>query len=121
MEEFLGHLEYAQLLGYASLAAIIITYITHRLFRRTNRAIKYLPGLLLIIIGVYNLYIVGNDLTRTAGISNLVLFILGVGSGFTGLLFGLILGVYNKEKKKKRKKRRKPKDRKISENESDFT
>lgn len=107
MGEFLEHLEYAKLLGYVSLASIIITYITHRIFRNINRAIKYLPGIFLIIFGLYNLYTVGNDLTRTAGISNLVFFMLGVGAGFIGLLFGLILGVYNKEKKVKKQKRSK--------------
>ncbi len=105
MDEFLEHLDYAKLLAYISLAVIIITYITHRIFRKTNRAIKYLPGLFLIIIGLYNLYTVGNDITRTAGISNLVLFLIGVGSGFVGLLFGLILGVYNKEKRPKKKRK----------------
>ncbi len=102
MDEFLDHLEYAKLFGYISLASIIITYITHRIFRKTNRGIKYLPGILLISIGVYNLYTVGNDLTRSAGISNLVLFMIGVGTGLIGLLFGLILGIYNKEKKLKK-------------------
>ena len=116
MEEFLEHLEYAQLLGYTSLIVIIITYITHRIFKRSNRAIKYLPGMFFIVIGLYNLYTVGNDLTRSAGISNLVLFIIGVGSGFIGLLFGLILGVYNKDKKKKRKKRKKPKENQLLDN-----
>lgn len=105
MVEFLEHLEYAKLLGYVSLASIIITYITHRIFRDINKAIKYLPGIFLVIIGLYNIYTVGNDLTRTEGISNLVLFMLGVGAGFIGLLFGLILGVYNKDKKVKKKKR----------------
>lgn len=113
MGEFLEHLEYAKLLGYTSLASIIITYITHRLFMKHNRGIKYLPGIFLICIGLYNLYIVGNDLTRTAGISNLVLFLIGVGSGFIGLLFGLILGVYNKERKEK--KGIKPEDSEILE------
>lgn len=117
MDELLDYLDYAKLLAYVSSVAIIITYISHRIFRRTNRAIKYLPGILLIIIGSYNLYTVGNDLTRSAGISYLVLFILGVGSGFIALLFGLILGVYNKEKKKKkrRKKKRKTVETDISE------
>lgn len=103
MGEFLEHLEYTKLLGYISLASVIITYITHRIFRKTNRGIKYLPGMLFIGIGLYNLYTVGNNLTRTAGISNLLLFIIGVGAGFIGLLFGLILGVYNKEKKVKKR------------------
>lgn len=116
MGEFLEHLEYAKLLGYISLASIIITYITHRIFRKTNRGIKYLPGLFFICIGLYNLYTVGNDLTRTAGISNLVLFIIGIGAGFIGLLFGLILGVYNKEKKVK--KRKKPNNSEILEVEA---
>ena len=104
MGEFLEHLEYTKLFGYVSLASIIITYITHRMFLETNRGIKYLPGILIIGIGVYNLYTVGNDLTRAAGISNLVLFVIGVGTGFIGLLFGLILGIYNKEKKSKKVK-----------------
>lgn len=105
MGEFLEHLEYTKLFVYGSIASIIITYITHRVFLRSNRGIKYLPGIFLIGIGVYNLYTVGNDLTRTAGISNLVLFMIGVGTGLIGLLFGLILGVYNKEKRVKRKKK----------------
>ena len=116
MGEFLEHLEYTKIFIYMSLASIIITYVTHRVFMKTNRGIKYLPGMFLVAIGVYNIYTVGNDLTRAAGISNLVLFMIGVGTGFIGLLFGLILGVYNKEKKVK--KPRKVKTSEILEGET---
>lgn len=105
MGEFSEHLEYVKLLGYVSLGSIIITYIIHRIFRDFNSAIKYLPGMFFIIFGLYNLYNIGNDLTLSTGISNLVSSMLGLGAGFIALLFGLILGVYNKEKRiKKRKK-----------------
>ena len=36
MDELLDYLDYAKLLAYVSSVAIIITYISHRIFRKTN-------------------------------------------------------------------------------------
>ena len=53
MEEFIVHLEFAKILGIAATIAIIATLITYLIFRN-NRVVKYIPGLMIILIGLYN-------------------------------------------------------------------
>lgn len=103
MNELLDHLEYAKLLGYVSLGIMVITYIAHAIFRE-HRWPKYIPGLIVIVIGMYSLWTLGSDSSWIKGISNMVTILIGMGSGVMGLFFGLILGVYNKPKKIKKLK-----------------
>lgn len=105
MKELLDYLEYAKLLGYASLAIIVITYIVH-VISREYRWPKYIPGLIMLGIGIYSLFTLGNDATwLKGGVTNIVITLTSMGSGIIGLFFGLILGIYNKPVKKKRIKK----------------
>lgn len=99
MEELKLHLEYGKTLAYVSVIAATITITTHLIFKR-NRYIKYLPGLIFIAIGFYNLISI-NDITSRQSITNFLLMIMGFGGGIIGLFTGLIIGIWNKPRKVK--------------------
>ena len=102
MEELVNHLDNAKTLFYVSLAAVVVTLITHLIFKR-YKYVKYLPGVAFIGFGFFSLYQVGNQLTESQSISNILLFLICVVGGFTGLLFALIIGIYNKPRRKRKK------------------
>lgn len=100
MKELLNHFEYVKLLSYVYLMIIIITYVVHR-FVRMEEWIKYIPGFILIIIGVYGFIRLITDDFWTKGVKNLMIILIGTSGGILGLLFGLVLGIYNKREKDK--------------------
>lgn len=102
MEELLQHLEYGKILTYFSLAAIILTYITHLIFRK-YKFVKYIPGLIFMFVGLYYLYNVGTDFTTSDSLNSILIFMVGFATGIIGMLSALIIGVFNKEKKVKKK------------------
>lgn len=106
LKELTVHLEYGKILIYISLAGIVFTYIMHLLFRKYG-LVKYIPGLLLVSFGLYSLFNIDTSIVNVEGVNDLLMFVLGVGSGTIALLFGLILGIYNKEKKPKKDKKAK--------------
>lgn len=93
----------SNILIYVSLALMAITLLTHFIFKKI-RVIKYLPGLIVVIIGIYNFYEVMNNITAMSSLPNLLLFIVGVVSGLVGLLFALIIGIFVKPVKKRKKR-----------------
>lgn len=101
MDEFIEHLEYSKVLFYIVTGTIILTYVIHFFFKE-YRYPKYMPGLLLIIIGGFTLFTTEYGGSGIISIDNIFMGIVAFGSGIVGLFFGLILGVYNKEKKKKK-------------------
>lgn len=108
MEELLIHLEYSKPLLYFVFATIILTYMTHIFFKKW-KYLKYLPGLLLLILGLLNLYFTEYGARKLVGIDNIFMGIVSVGSGIVGIFFALILGIYNKEKRYKDKNHKKEK------------
>jgi len=105
MEELLRHLDNGKTLGYISLAAITITIIAHLIFKQ-YRYVKYLPGFIIIGIGLSSLYKVMNDLTATKSIDSLVIFLMGFLGGFVALCTALIIGIYEKPRRIKKKEKR---------------
>lgn len=97
MEEFIIHSEFTKLLGGFVLGAIIITSIIHFVFRK-NRIIKYTPGLILIVMGLYNLFLLGRDSSSMDGFNRLLTIIVLMISGLMGLATGLIIGIVRKGK-----------------------
>lgn len=95
MGEFGIHLKFAKMLGGLSLAVIFITSITYFIFKK-SRFIKYLPGFILFIIGLYNLYFLGADSYSANDINRLLIATMGMVTGIVGLSTGLIIGVYKK-------------------------
>ena len=103
MAELKLHLDNGKLLIYISLLTMLATIITQIIFRK-YRVMKYVPGLILLIVGAYNLYMVSDTLTSSESIKNILMFMVGLVAGFVGLFTGLIIGIYNKPRKIKIKK-----------------
>lgn len=95
MEEFIMHLDYAKKLGALSVGVILITIITYFIFKK-NRFIKYLPGLILFIIGLYNLLFLGKGSNSANELNRISLAIMAMVTSFVGLATGLIIGVWGK-------------------------
>lgn len=103
MAELKLHLDNGKLLIYISLITMLATLITHLIFKK-YRFMKYIPGFILLFIGIYNLYMVSGELTSSESIKNILMFVIGFIAGFIGLFSGLIIGIYNKPRKIKVKK-----------------
>lgn len=103
IEEIFGYMEYGKLLALVFLGAIVVTYLFHRLFKG-QRWIKYMPGFALLIFGLYSLTQIDMSSNSFLEDNSLVGFVTGIAGGLATLLFGLILGVFNKPKKIRKKK-----------------
>ncbi|WP_313757364.1 hypothetical protein [Tissierella sp.] len=95
MNEFIVHLEFAKILGIFIFSAIIITSVMYFIFKK-NRFIKYIPGFVLMIIGIYNLFYIGNDSSNLDRVNRLLIIMVTMVSGFIGLSTGLIIGILKK-------------------------
>jgi fucose permease len=102
MRELIKYMDNTKTLIYVSFASIAITFITNIIFRRYRFA-KYLPGIFFVGFGLFSLFQVSNTLTSSQSISSILLFIICVVGGFIGLLFALIIGIYNKPRHKRKK------------------
>ena len=97
MEMLIEHMEFAKILGFAVVGVILFTVIIHFVFKK-NRVIRYIPGLIFIIIGLYNLFYVGNESSTIDDLNKLLIVIISMISGFVGISTGLIIGVFRKGK-----------------------
>ena len=70
-------------------------FITY-LISKKNRAIKYIPGFILILIGIYNLFYVGVDSSTLGDVNRLLVVVTTMIAGFIGLSTGLIIGIFKK-------------------------
>lgn len=98
MDKIIIHLDFAKILGILSLIAVVLTVVLF-LLAKNNRFIKYIPGLILFTIGLYNLLYLGKDSSVIEGIDRLYMIITSIISGFIGLSTGLIIGIVKKPKK----------------------
>lgn len=97
MKDFIVHLEFAKILALVCFIVVIFTVVLF-LIVKNNRIIKYIPGFILIIVGIYNLFYLGQDSTTVDGINRLYMIIISMISGLIGLSSGLIIGIIKKEK-----------------------
>ena len=114
LAELGGYYDDSRMIIYVTAAVMGITLLTHLIFRKI-RIMKYLPGLIVLGIGLFNLYTVKDTLTADESLVNLLLFIIGTVAGLVGMLFALIIGIYSKPVKRKRRKTRTSKDEKTEE------
>ncbi len=103
LAELAGYYDDSRMIIIVTLAVIAITLLTHLIFRKI-RIMKYMPGLIVIGIGLFNLYSVKDTLTSDESLINLLLFIIGSVAGLVGMLFALMIGIYSKPVKKKKRK-----------------
>ena len=101
MKELLNYLENGETLLFVALSAVIITLISHFVFKK-YRFVKYVPGLIYMALGVYNLLMVFDDLVSANSMDNILLFLILFASGIIGLFFALIIGIYNKPRRAKK-------------------
>ena len=114
LEEVLDYMGYGKLLIYAFIGGLVLTFLLY-LFVREQRWIKYVPGLLMLIYGLFSLNRIDLSVNNFLEDNSLIGFIIGMAGGFATLLFGLILGVYNKPRKKKRTKSKVKEDADLKE------
>ena len=101
--ELAGYFGDAKIIILATAAVATITLLTHIIFKKT-KIMKYLPGSIVLGIGLFNYYSVKNILTVDESLINLLLFVVGTVAGLVGLLFALIIGIYIKPVKTKKRK-----------------
>lgn len=104
LKELLEYASDSMIIFYASLAAILLTIIIHFLFRKYSRFPKYIPGLIMIVIGISSLFTVLDSIVEAESLDQLMNFIIFLVGGFVGVFSALILGVYDKPRKRRRKK-----------------
>ncbi|MDO5715033.1 MAG: cytochrome C biosynthesis protein [Tissierellia bacterium] len=68
---------------------------------------KYIPGLLLVFVGIFSLFLVINNLFDPESLDNLIIFVIGVSSGLISLIFALIIGIAGSDRNRYGKKQRK--------------
>lgn len=101
MRELLNYLENGETLLFVSLSAVVVTMVAHLIFKK-YRFIKYIPGLIYMALGIYNLLLVYDDIVSANSMDNILLFLMLFVSGIIGLFFALILGIYNKPRREKK-------------------
>lgn len=92
LENIGNNTEYITLSIYAIIAAIIITIILSVIAKKLKFA-KYLPGIVLIAVGVFVLFSVIGDLFNPENVDAIAVFMIGCSSGVISLLVALIAGI----------------------------
>ncbi|WP_425539616.1 hypothetical protein [Microaceticoccus formicicus] len=93
----LDHQSKTTIFPLASLFAILGVYLIYWISNR-NKYIKYVPGLILISIGIYNLVEGLPKITDETGLNMILRFGIFFVSGFVALCYALILGIINKSR-----------------------
>lgn len=101
MDDLMVHLEFAKILALAGLIAVLVTISIYLIFRKHKklRLLKYLPGLILISIGIYNLTNLGIELPGVNEFNKVLIIVISIVGGFISLTTGLIIGIINKGRK----------------------
>ncbi|MDO5690001.1 MAG: hypothetical protein Q4G61_07115 [Tissierellia bacterium] len=84
-----------------ALLAVVATYLIYWATNR-NRYIKYIPGVVLVFIGLYSLSEGLPRITSAEGVDLINRFGIFFVSGFVALCFALILGVRSKYQRMKK-------------------
>lgn len=102
MSEFAVHLEFAKILGLVSFIGALLTGIVYYIFKDKEkyRLVKYIPGLIFILIALINVAIIGISIPGIDELNKVLLIVMAMVGGFVAWLTGLIIGVITKEKKR---------------------
>lgn len=96
-ESLNGNLQYMVILLIAVFIALIVTFIMNMVGKRM-RFLRYIPGLVLIFVGMFSLIIVLNSLFERSSLINIYIALVCVTAGICSLLFALCIGIYNKDR-----------------------
>ena len=101
MDDLVVHLEFAKILGLVALISVLITVLVYYIFRkqRKYRLLKYIPGFLMVLIGIYNLINLGIDLPGINEFNKVLIIVISLVGGLIALSTGLIIGIVNKGRK----------------------
>lgn len=102
MKELVVHLAFGKVLAFVSLVAIIMTGIMYYLSKNQKkyRLIKYVPGLIFILIGVINLIRLGIKIPGVDEFDSVLSIVMALVGGFVALFSALIIGIITKKEKK---------------------
>lgn len=87
--------QYITLSLYAIVIAVVVTIVLSTLTKKLKFA-KYLPGIVLIAIGIFVLFSVIGDLFNPTNVDSIAIFMVGCSSGIISLLVALIAGILQK-------------------------
>jgi hypothetical protein len=105
--ELAEYFDNASLMMWVTAGVMALTLVTYFLFKKI-RILKYLPGFVVLLIGLYNLNSVLDVLTAESSLPVLLLAVIGVVAGLVGMLFALVIGIIAKPVKKRRRSTAKP-------------
>ncbi|MDO5713437.1 MAG: cytochrome C biosynthesis protein [Tissierellia bacterium] len=78
-------------------AAMVLTLLVSLIAKKLRFA-KYVPGILLLFVGMFSLFMIINDLFAKSSLDNILIALFCISSGLIALLFALIIGVITKRK-----------------------
>ncbi len=78
-------------------AAMVLTFLVN-LIAKSLRFAKYVPGMLLLFIGMFSLFMVINNLFAKSSLDNILIALFCISSGIIALLFAMIIGIITKKK-----------------------
>lgn len=101
MDELRVHLEFAKILALVVVISILLTIIVYFIFRKNikYRLARYIPGLLLLLIGLYNIMNLGIELPAITEFNKVLIIVISMIGSFISFSTGLIIGIVNKQKK----------------------
>lgn len=97
LESIDGNTTYMVVILIASVAAIILTLIIN-LTTKSFKFAKYLPGLVLVFVGVASLVTVLDSIFLRESLDRLFLSLVTLTAGISALLTALAIGIYNKDR-----------------------
>lgn len=100
--ELAEYFDNASLMVGVTVGVMALTLVTYFLFKKI-RILKYLPGFIVLFIGLYNLNSVLDVLTAESSLPVLLLAVIGVVAGLVGMLFALAIGIFAKPEKKRKR------------------
>jgi len=102
VDDLIVHLEFAKILGLVAVISILLTSIVYIIFRKQPkyRLLKYIPGLIFILIGIYNIVNLGIELPGVNEFDKVLIIVISIVGGCISLFTGLIIGVIMKDTQK---------------------
>ena len=91
-EIFQGNTEYMGvalvMIGVAVFVTLVLNFVARKL-----KFVKYLPGIVLIFVGLFSIFSVIDNLFDPVSLNNIFIFITCVAAGLVSILFALIIGI----------------------------